>query len=256
MPDYVVGRSSVLWWEVPEYLGAIHWGAFDERTVRELISLLEHADHPWLTSTSRVVVDCRYVDGVDGDVLHRLTLPPARVCPPHPARDARHAIVLPAGISGLMVAGALALLAPLQPHRCFHHIDDALAFLDDAAMPPAHAAAAALAAEAGRRPPLLGELRERLNQDLAEASIESIAAALALSVRTLQRRLRDHETSFSDELRLARVAAASELLRHSDAKVDSIASRIGAGTASRLSAMLRRELHVTATALRAQNRAA
>jgi transcriptional regulator GlxA family with amidase domain len=86
--------------------------------------------------------------------------------------------------------------------------------------------------------------------DLVEASVERCATALAVSVRTLQRELTRAGTSFSDELRRARVAAAGELLRLADTKLEAIAARVGFGSSARMNEALRRELGVTARELR------
>ena len=88
------------------------------------------------------------------------------------------------------------------------------------------------------------------------ASLDGCAAALGLSGRTLQRELHRRDTSFSDELRRARVAAAGQLLRMTDLKMEAIAQRVGFGTASRMSAMLRRELSATPSMVRAGGPAA
>jgi transcriptional regulator GlxA family with amidase domain len=52
-----------------------------------------------------------------------------------------------------------------------------------------------------------------------------------------------------------RVDAAAELLELSDIKIDSIAARVGFGTASRMSAMVRRECNATPSEVRQAARA-
>ena len=73
-----------------------------------------------------------------------------------------------------------------------------------------------------------------------------------MSTRTLQRELHQLATSFSDELRRVRIATAELLLAQTDLKIEAIATQVGFGTASRMSATLRRELNVTASELRAE----
>jgi transcriptional regulator GlxA family with amidase domain len=83
-------------------------------------------------------------------------------------------------------------------------------------------------------------------------TIDVVATALGMSTRTLQRELRRLDTSFSDELRRVRIAAAEALLVLTDLKIDAIATQVGFGTASRMSASLRRERNLTASELRAR----
>jgi len=66
----------------------------------------------------------------------------------------------------------------------------------------------------------------------------------------LQRRLRAAGTSYGEQLRGARVDAAWQLVRFSDLKIDSIAARVGLGSASRLSAIFRADLGMTSAELR------
>src|SRR5262249_15290928 len=141
------------------------------------------------------------------------------------------------------------------PFRFVAQLADAFTFLDHPDAPAAYDAATRIASAARGTAALLGQLRVQLARDLAGASVEGAAAALGRSARTFQRELQALGTSFTDELRRARVAAAQELLTMSDLKIDAIAARVGFGTASRMSAALRRELGVTASELRARGRA-
>ena len=75
-----------------------------------------------------------------------------------------------------------------------------------------------------------------------------------MSTRTLQRELTRLDTSFRDELLRIRIATAQTLLAHTDQKIEAIAIQIGFGTASRMSAWLRRELNRTASELRSERR--
>ncbi|PDP87563.1 transcriptional regulator [Glycomyces fuscus] len=62
--------------------------------------------------------------------------------------------------------------------------------------------------------------------DLGTPALDAVAARLATSARTLQRRLSEHGTTWRDEVDLARYARA-RLLLADDLTVDTVASRLG-----------------------------
>jgi AraC-like DNA-binding protein len=246
----VVGRTFAIWCGAPDLTGTILWGVPDERDVREYVSLLEHARHPDMSADRRAIMDCRAIERVDTETLLTFTTLARGWMRLSSPRTKRHAVVVPDGISEILLAGAMIAVGPSHPFRVVRDLDEALAFLDHPAAGAAHEAAMALAAGVRGRSALLGRLRLQLAVQLADATVERAASGLRLSTRTLQRELRAQGTTFSDELRRARVAAAAELLRLSDLKIEVIANRVGFCSASRASAAIRRELGVTASELR------
>jgi hypothetical protein len=126
----------------------------------------------------------------------------------------RLALVRPPGISGAMVAGVFEVVPRPYPVRVFDGVEGAVQWLDaegrlGAAPADVVESVAALHGEAERSTPLVVRLRSFLESrlsgidgarreqpvDLAEA-----ARALGTSDRSLQRRLREADTSFSAEL--------------------------------------------------------
>jgi AraC-like DNA-binding protein len=250
----VVGATFAIWCDSPDLQGAIIWGAITDHAIRDMLAVGLFARHPALAARRRLLIDCRGVERVDADVLLRFTtLARDRVSGWNRGIE-REAIALPAGLGGILLAGVLPSLGISHALRFAHDLDDALAFVDHPEAAAAHAAAAALADEARGHSALLFRLRAQLGRDLVAPSVEHSAAALGMSTRTLQRALGRLRTSFSHELRRVRIAAAEALLLYSDLKIDSIAMQVGFGTASRMSATLRSELNVTASALRARVR--
>lgn len=73
-----------------------------------------------------------------------------------------------------------------------------------------------------------------------EPSIDSIAASGLMSVRTLQRRLKEEGTSFSAELETVRKALAFELLGDETSSIEEISNRMGYSSPSALSRAVRR----------------
>jgi len=76
---------------------------------------------------------------------------------------------------------------------------------------------------------LIGRLRALLQQDsfLREGVISNIAEHLNLSVRSLQRYLKNHSTNFSRELRMARLQKAEALLMSTTKTICEIALEVG-----------------------------
>ena len=253
---YTAGRTFVVWCHTPELTGTMLWGAPDDRDIRELVAALDYVLHPDVSPARRGLVDCRGLDRVDGaTALVFADLARARIGGWSP-RTGRHAIVVPPGLAGILAAGSWLSVAPTHPVRIVHALDQAFAFLDHPDARTLHAEACAIVdAARGHGALLLSRLRAHLAREMEGPTMQACAGELGFSRRTLQRELARLGTSFSDELRRVRVDAAAELLELSDLKIESIASRVGFGTASRMSAMLRRERNTTASELREATRA-
>ena len=61
-----------------------------------------------------------------------------------------------------------------------------------------------------------------------------------MSERTLQRRLRDADTSYQDQLNQARIRAAQKLLLDTDTPITTIALEVGCSSPQHFSALFRR----------------
>jgi AraC-like DNA-binding protein len=249
---YVVGRTFVGWCAARDLAGTTQWGEPSEDDVRAMLALMDVVRHPQIAPTGCLLMDCRAIERVAPDVLMRYIEQARDSAPQWAPRITRQAVIIPDGLRGLLLAAPMPLIAPTYPFRFAVDLESALEFL---AHPEARAACAeidAVVIAARGTPVLLRRLQAVLVHDLGDATVERCASALATSTRSLQRDLRTLETSFSRELRRARVAAAAELLKMSDIKIDAIARRLGFGTASRMSSVLRRDLGVSASELRAR----
>lgn len=107
----------------------------------------------------------------------------------------------------------------------------------DAPLPRADTALAAILADHARlsaataRPVLgwLDRFHRILDSGLADGppSLDQVAHRLAMSPRTLQRRLRDEGTSWREELEKLRQRRVERLLRDTELSMDAIAARVG-----------------------------
>jgi len=252
---YAIGAHFVMWCSAPDLTGLILWGAPTDRDVGEIVALCNFIEHPAISRDRCTLLDGRNIERVDGDTLLGFAALARDRMPVWSPRTKRQAVLVPDGFAGILIAGALTSLSPRHALRVLPDLATAFAFLENPTAPSAHAVADAVALDARGGSTLVARLRAQLLLDLGDPAVGDCAHALGLSSRTLQRELRRLGTSFTDELRRARVALAEDLLRLSDLKVEAIASRVGLGTASRLSAVLRRELQVTPGMLRAEAQA-
>jgi AraC-like DNA-binding protein len=250
----IVRPTFATWCAAPDLQGSILWGALDERSIREMMTIGAFIHHPAIAASRRVITDLRDIENADANVL----LGFASSARDHVSRWAsgleRQALIVPTGLAGMMMSGTLPLAGVDHPLRIAHDVDTAVEFIDHPLARAAHAAAIAIVTATRGRSALIGRVRAQLRSDLSGATIESCATALGMSRRTLQRELRSLDTSFSEELRRVRIATAEALLVHTDLKIDAIAIQVGFGTASRMSAMLRRAMNLTASELRTERR--
>ncbi|MEV6957279.1 helix-turn-helix domain-containing protein [Streptomyces sp. NPDC051183] len=84
----------------------------------------------------------------------------------------------------------------------------------------------------------------------AAPTLSAVARRMALSTRTLQRRLDEHGTTWSSELETLRRAHITRLLRSTGLSIDSIAARSGYADARALRRAVRRWYGTTPAALR------
>jgi AraC-like DNA-binding protein len=135
------------------------------------------------------------------------------------------AIVFGSGLAAAVAAGFFTVYKPPFPYKAFSISAVAIAWLG---IEPAKLSAwEALRAQLAVVSNELAALRAWLEQRLANADVDSAARALGLSVRTLQRRLRDAKTSFQKELDVARLDRARTRLEAEDEKLATIGRELG-----------------------------
>jgi len=162
----------------------------------------------------------------------------------------RQAVVRPEGVVGAIASGVLGLLEWASPLGGFADPDAALAWLGAAHDGGAYAA---WLDEVSGPSPLLRRVRALLADD-PELDVADTARRLATSPRTLQRRLRESGSGFAQERARARVERAKELLIATDAKIATIARRVGYLDEERFTARFVRASGETPSAWRAARR--
>jgi AraC-like DNA-binding protein len=246
----MLGTTWALWCHSPTLCGSIQWGRPAESELEPLAASLEFICRAEFDGGVDVLMDNSRVERLDADALMAFGLRIRDRLPEWGRRIRRHAVILPEGLAGVLIAGLLPSLEPPYPFRFVHDPAAAVEFLERPEALEALSEAEHHASLARGRSVIIDRLRTQLSQALANPNLDQVASALGYSGRSLQRALKQLDTSFSDEVRRARVAAAVELLRATDAKIEAVAVRVGFSSASRMSAAFRVELGVTPSQVR------
>jgi AraC-like DNA-binding protein len=249
---YSIGATHIVWCQSSTLCGSVHWGHYDDAQATELVSRLAFAAHPSLAGGLDILMDSRGVAGFEWSAWELLAGHVRRQLATWNERIRRHAIVVPAGQNGTLLAGMLPMLGPEYAFSFFTSLPEAVAWLDRPELPASLDELETIAAAARETAPVLHGLRHYLDQTVANASLRSAARALGQSERTLQRLLQNEGTSFNDELLQARMRAARALLEEGDEPIGTIARRVGYRSSSRLIELFRRELCLTPAQYRTQ----
>lgn len=220
-------------------MGTVHFGVRAARDAQELANLYELSGHAQLKPPLRRVVDGRFLESIDEDAWSLLVDRVGPVTEKVRGLFERQAIIVPPGVRGARMTGVLGALGPGDSFRAFTCPPDAYSWADTVWGPAAHERVEELLSLLLTRSSLV-RVRAWLAAHLVDATLDGCARALGASSRTLQRSLSEAGHSFSSLLLSERVDAASALLASSDVKVETVARRVGAASASHLARMLRR----------------
>ncbi len=252
MGRFLAGSTWIHVWPRERLCGFSLWG---EPGVDDMASLVGALAGELGRARHASIADVREVSAVDPvafDVLRRYV-------------DEHHdalagvvsslAVVLPkAGLARAAASGFWGVARAPYPVRTFDALVDALAWLGE---PSPEDVAAAISAErdtAMGTAPVVRDLRAWLDGHVTEATVEAAAQGLALSTRSLQRRLAEAGTSFSAEVRGAQVRVATRLLADASIPITRIAIELGT-TPAHFSALFKEATGLTPTEWRARRAA-
>lgn len=237
---YLGGASWMHWCSSPALWGVVLWGRPSREDVAELISSLrlELAD---AAVPHASFVDASGVRGVDGAAFELLNAYVKEHSKRLSENVERLALVRPEGMAGAIAAGFYEILEAPYPVELFDTPQDAAAWLGSPANEGILAALAAAHEQLSSEPPIVRSLQALLRSSLETNSREA-ARGLALSERTLQRRLADAGTSFQAQLRAARIEAAKAMMRDTNAPLTEIALDCGFKSLQNFSAAFRRDV--------------
>jgi len=150
------------------------------------------------------------------------------------------ALVRPDGVVGTTAAGSYTPLDRLYPVEVLTDLSRALSWLGIVDLFPAMAEVEEHLNGFFGTYAMLSELRASLNRSPGSTSLKKLAAALGMSRRALQRRLRELNTTFRTEHNAAQVHVAKDLLRNTNYDIKRIAFEVGCASAAGFSVLFRR----------------
>jgi AraC-like DNA-binding protein len=247
---YLAGDSFIHFCAAPDFWGVVLWGRPDHRQAmelgRSLVLGLSHPAEPHVT-----LFDASRLEGSDPAAFRAAERYLSELGPSLARAVRRLALVRPSGMNGAVIAGAFEVLPRPFPTAVFGDTAGACAWLG--VEEGAAALVAALHAEVTGTPRVVPALRAWLDEHLAGVSVDDAAHALALSARSLQRKLGEAGTTFKAELAEARVRAARRMLAEGDAPLTAIAYDVGCASLQHFSALFRRRTHESPSAFRARH---
>ena len=236
---YVAGASFAHFCVSPTFWGVTLWGRPNQDDAIQLGRTLileiapEAERHVSLVDASRLV-------GGDVNAFAALERYVSRHAEALAKYVSRLALVRPSGLEGAIVAGVYDVIERPYEVNVFGDVESALAWLDVRDGPAIAKALVDMHASATSTPAMLGTLRSWLDKHLADPSIADAAPMLAVSERSLQRKLQENGTTFQEEVAEARVRAAKRLLVDGDASLTAIALEVGCASPQHFSALFRR----------------
>jgi AraC-like DNA-binding protein len=255
---YVAGETFAHYCASPRLWGVLLWGRPSERDAFELgRSLVLELAPPAVPHVS--IVDCSRLAAGDPAAFKAAD----RYMRANRAMLERWverlALIRPAGMGGALVAGAFEVLPRPYAVGVVEDAAAAVAWLAgeghaDLGVGDVPAMLADIYAEASSTPHVVGALRAFLDMHLVDIELPAAAKALGTSERTLQRKLAEASTSFTDELADARIRAARRMLLDTEMSLTSIALEVGCASLQHFGALFRRKTGESPSAFRARSR--
>lgn len=257
--SFVAGESWLHFHAAAGLWGVLLWGRPTSHDVARLVRSLSVELDP-LVEAHGSLVDARRVDGAEPGAFAALSEYVAQERGGLARKVKQLALVRPEGMAGAIVAGFFEVLPKPYPVRTFVGPEQALAWLaTEGALgiepgQVAHELAEAMATVRGTSP-VLARVRAVLASRLREEpTLADVAAWLATSERTLQRRLFEADTTLSEEIARAKVAAAKLKMTETDEPLTSIALDVGCASLQHFGQLFRRFERVSPSAWRKAHR--
>ena len=259
VPRYVAGEKFVHFCVCPRLWGVVLWGRPGRQDALDLgRSLIRELSRE--ASPHSSIIDTTGLTGADVGAFDELTGYVQGNFDRLAQAVTRLALVRPTGMEGALVAGIYQVMPRPYPVQIFEEVSAAMTWLienDPTLAEHKDALPRALeevVLECTGIPPVVRALRGYLEPNLGKANVSDAAHTLRLSQRTLQRRLSEANTTFHEELALARLGAAQRLMLDSDAALTAIAFEVGCASLQHFSALFRRRTGVSPSAWRSSRK--
>ena len=241
------GDSFFYWCASPTLFGFSLWARPRAEDLERLCAALLVELSP-RAEPHRSLVDASLVEEVDPAAFEVLQRYVKRHRAALAQRVTKLALVRPSGLVGAVVAGFYSVLESPYPTQAFTELGPALEWLGVEVS--AAQVISARRAELSGVSPLVGQLRSVLSA--GGSQVAEVAKQLALSSRTLQRRLGAEGTSFQKELLRHRLRSAQLALLQGDQAITAISLEAGFSTPQHFSAAFRKFTGLTPTQFRAR----
>jgi AraC-like DNA-binding protein len=230
---FVDGRTWIRFCPKEDFVGGLFWGFVTNDDFRAYLDVV--VDEAQAIPFPRLsYLDARRIESVEEECLSTLGAFYTEHATDLQRSIRRLAGVHPTGWAGAVIGGLTQVQSFPYPTRFCASPRDALEFLG--------------AAEVSLEP-LIDDLLERaiattstvralqglLEKESGRIAVHDAASRLGLSTRSLQRRLREADTTFAREQSKAQLRVAKKLLAETDASLLSIALTVGCGSAQHFS---------------------
>jgi AraC-like DNA-binding protein len=241
---YLAGERYVHFCAAPTLWGIVLWGRPTEADAIAIYRSLPLEFQP-PSVPHAALIDASRMEGGEPAAFSRVERFVSRQEATLRAWILRLAMVRPGGLAGAIVAGAEALIPFPYPVSIFEDVPSALAWLSPAIGPSVGREAVAsdisrAQEQASGTPALLHALRVHLEAHLDRPSLSDAASALAMSERSLQRKLSEAGTTLQEEIAGARVRVAKRMLAEPSARLTEVAISVGCASLQHFSALFKR----------------
>jgi AraC-like DNA-binding protein len=237
-PRALVGEGWLHFQAHEKLFGIVLWGRPTSDGIRALVHSLK-LELPQSVTPHASLVDASRMDGVDGGAFEALSQYVRDFEKELSRAVIRLALVRPPGLAGAVTSGFFEVSGTPYPVAVFESAPGALEWLDED--PKVGAMLDQALEEITGKSELLARLHALLRTQLAETSLAQAASGLAMSERTLQRRLKNEGTSFAQEVLGVRLGEAKRRMRDSDESLSTIATECGFSSQQHLSTAFKKD---------------
>lgn len=246
----ITGSSFAYGWPTPALCITAFWGEPDPSDLEVLAGLYALELAPPATPHA-AIIDTLRVEAVSPHAFSALARYVQAKRDGLAAYVTRLAIVRRVGFVGAVASGFYETIEAPYPVEVFDTLPDALGWCEGPAW--VEREVARWVSESADVPAIVRDVRRAIESALPELDVEGVAKTLGLTVRTLQRRLKEHDTTFRQQVGFTQVRVAKRWLEDTDESITRIAYEVGCSTPQHLSTLFRQQMGTTPSAWRANH---
>lgn len=236
--NHVRGPTYLVWNNADALNGVVFWGHIEPRYAARLLRTLDAQTDPQLRPS---LVDVRRVESIDPAAIDLLSNYVLSHADKLRQRVSAQALLRPHGPVGIIVAGLYEVIKHSYPVEVFTDPYEALNWLGAADQSGIIAATDDLLDGLScTSVMILSSLRTHLSRNPGNAKLGTASAALGLSPRSLQRKLRDVNTSFQLEQNTMQIGLAKRLLSETNDTIKRVAFEVGCSSGAAFSVLFRK----------------